>query len=145
MSRGVNKVILIGKLGDDPKNAATNNGQNLTTFFLATSEKFNDRHGQLRETIEWHKVVLYGRVAQIGAQYLVKGSHVYIEGKLKTTQWEDKHQQKRYRTEIIGHRIELLGGPEKKHAFSEQPCVKQQLPLTPPAGQTYEEGEPVPF
>ncbi len=102
MARGVNKVILIGNLGADPEVRYTPNGSAVTNLSVATSESWKDRQtGQPQEKTEWHRVVIFGKLAEIAGQYLRKGSKVYLEGKLQTRKWQDQQGQERYTTEIV--------------------------------------------
>ncbi|ELU16561.1 hypothetical protein CAPTEDRAFT_121698 [Capitella teleta] len=102
MSRGINKVILIGNLGDDPDVRFTGQGAAVANLSLATSEAWKDKNtGQQQEKTEWHRVVIFGKLAEIAQQYLNKGSKVYIEGKLQTRKWQDKDGQDRYTTEVV--------------------------------------------
>ncbi len=102
MARGVNKVILIGNLGDDPDVRFTGQGAAVANLSLATSEAWKDKNtGQQQEKTEWHRVVIFGKLAEIAQQYLNKGSKVYIEGKLQTRKWQDKDGQDRYTTEVV--------------------------------------------
>lgn len=109
-TRGVNKVILIGNLGQDPEVRYMPNGGAVTTLRLATSESWKDQAtGQTQERTEWHSVVMYRRLAEIAGEYLRKGSKVYIEGSLRTRKWQDKNTgQDRYATEIIGNEMQML-------------------------------------
>ncbi len=101
-SKGINKVILIGNLGQNPEIRYTSNGNTVTNLNLATSEIWKDKNtGEKKEKTEWHKIVLFGKLAEIAAEYLYKGSQVYIEGSLKTRKWQDKNGHDRYTTEII--------------------------------------------
>ena len=107
---GVNKVILIGNLGNDPEIKATQSGSQLANFSVATSETWKDKNtGERQEKTEWHKVVMFGRQAEVAGQYLQKGSKVFIEGKLSTRKWEDKSGNTRYTTEIVGSYMQMLG------------------------------------
>lgn len=107
-SRGINKVILIGNLGQDPDQRSLPNGNAVTNIRIATSETWRDKQsGDTQERTEWHSVVFFGRLAEIAAQYLKKGSKVYIEGSLRTRQWE-KEGQKHYTTEIIANEMQML-------------------------------------
>jgi single-strand DNA-binding protein len=112
MSRGgVNRVTLIGNLGSDPDVRYTPTGTAVTNLSLATSESWTDKEsGERKERTEWHKVALFGRLAEIGAEYLTKGSQVFIEGKLRTRKWEDRDGIERWTTEIIGEEMQMLGG-----------------------------------
>ncbi len=111
MARGVNKVILIGNLGADPEKRETPAGLTITNLRLATSEQWTDKQsGEKRENTEWHRVVLFGRLGEIAAQYLGKGSQVYIEGRIQTRKWQGQDGQDRYTTEIVANDMQLLGG-----------------------------------
>ena len=102
MARGVNKVILIGNLGSDPEVKYTPDGVPVANFSLATSESWNDRNtGEHQERTEWHRLVLWRKLAEIAGQYLKKGARIYVEGKLQTRSWEDQSGQKRYMTEVV--------------------------------------------
>jgi single-strand DNA-binding protein len=107
---GVNKVILIGNLGANPEVRFTQGGSAVANLRLATTEKWTDRNGQKQEATEWHRVVLFGRQAEVAQQYLTKGRQVYIEGRIRTRQWQDQQGQKRYSTEIVCTNMQLLGG-----------------------------------
>jgi single-strand DNA-binding protein len=108
--RGVNKVILIGNLGGDPELRTTPGGTSVATFTLATNETWNDKDGSRQERTEWHRVVAWGRLAEICGQYLSKGRQVYIEGRLQTRTWDDKQGNQRKTTEIIAREMQMLGG-----------------------------------
>lgn len=109
MARGINKVILIGNLGNDPDSRYMPNGNPVTTLSVATSESWKDKDsGENQERTEWHRVVLFNRLAEIAGEYLRKGSKVYIEGALRTRKWTDKNEQERYTTEIIGNNLQML-------------------------------------
>ena len=107
---GVNKVILVGNLGANPEMRFTQGGQPVANLRLATSERWTDKSGQKQETTEWHRVVVFGKQAEIVGQYLTKGRQVYIEGRIQTRQWQDQQGQKRYTTEIVAQRVQMLGG-----------------------------------
>lgn len=107
---GVNKVILVGNLGANPEMRFTQGGQAVANLRIATSERWTDRNGQKQETTEWHRVVVFGKQAEIVGQYLTKGRQVYIEGRLQTRQWQDQQGQKRYTTEVVAQRVQMLGG-----------------------------------
>ena len=107
----VNKAILIGNLGRDPELRYTQNGQAVVNFTLATSESWNDKSsGEKVERTEWHRIVVWGRVGELCAQYLTKGRSVYVEGRIQTREWEDKEGQKRRTTEINAQTVKFLGG-----------------------------------
>ncbi|HIW06715.1 MAG TPA: single-stranded DNA-binding protein [Candidatus Ignatzschineria merdigallinarum] len=111
MSRGINKVILVGRLGNDPDVRYTASGSAVTTISIATSESWKDRNtGQQQERTEWHRVVFFGRLAEIAGQYLKKGSQVYVEGSLRTNKYTDKQGIERYSTDINANELQMLGG-----------------------------------
>lgn len=108
-SRGVNKVILIGNLGQDPESRAMPSGKAVTNLRIATSETWRDKQtGEMKEQTEWHSVVMFDRLAEIAKDYLRKGSKVYIEGRLRTRKWQDKAGQDRYTTEITANELQML-------------------------------------
>ena len=107
MSKGINKVILIGRLGSDPEVRYTANGTAVARFSLATGEVYNDKDGNRQEKTEWHRIVVWKKLAEICSQYLSKGRLVYIEGSLKTTPWE-KDGVKHYTTEIVAREMQML-------------------------------------
>ena len=111
MASGINKVILIGRLGADPEVRYTATGGAVTNFNMATNESWTDKSGQKQEKTEWHKIVVWGKMAEICGQYLSKGRQAYIEGKLQTREWTDKEGHKRYTTEIVAQNVQFLGGP----------------------------------
>jgi single-strand DNA-binding protein len=106
---GVNRVFLIGRLGKDPEMRYTPSGQPVANFNLATSETWNDKEGQRQEKTEWHRIVVWGKVAELCGQYLNKGREVCTEGKLQTREWTDRDNNKRYTTEIVADRVHFLG------------------------------------
>ena len=111
MARGINKVILIGNLGADPETRAMPSGTTVANLRIATSESWRDKQtGEQQERTEWHRVALFGRLAEIAGEYLRKGSQVYIEGSLRTRKWQDKQGNERYSTEIVGNELQMLGG-----------------------------------
>ena len=111
MARGINKVILIGNLGADPETRAMPSGGTVANLRVATSESWRDKQtGEQQERTEWHRVALFGRLAEVASEYLRKGSQVYIEGSLRTRKWQDKQGNERYSTEIIGNEMQMLGG-----------------------------------
>jgi single-strand DNA-binding protein len=112
MARGINKVILVGNLGADPETRAMPSGTTVANIRIATSESWRDKQsGEQQERTEWHRVVLFGRLGEIAAEYLKKGSQVYIEGSLRTRKWQDKQSgQERFSTEIVANEMQMLGG-----------------------------------
>ncbi len=109
-SRGVNKVILVGNLGNDPEIRYMPNGNAVANLSIATSESWKDQQGNMQEKTEWHRVTMYRRLAEIAGEYLKKGSQIYLEGKLQTRKWQDQQGQDRYTTEIIADQMQMLGG-----------------------------------
>ena len=110
---GVNKVIIVGRLGQDPELKYTQGSQAIARFSVATSEQWKDKQsGQMQEKTEWHRIVVWGKMAEICGQYLAKGRQVYVEGRLQTRSWEDQTSgQKKYSTEIVANTVQFLGAP----------------------------------
>ncbi len=141
-SRGINKVILIGYLGQDPEIRYMPNGGAIANITLATSESWRDKQtNELKEKTEWHRVVIFGKLAEIAGEYLKKGSQVYIEGSLQTRKWQDQSGQDRYTTEVvvnIGGTLQMLGGRGSEHAGMAtggnwgQPSQPQSVPTAKP-------------
>jgi single-strand DNA-binding protein len=110
MAGGVNKVILVGHLGADPDMRYTPSGQGVCELRLATSESWNDKNGQRQERTEWHRIVVWGKRAEVCSKYLSKGRQVFVEGRIQTRTYDDKDGNKRYITEIIANDVQFLGG-----------------------------------
>jgi single-strand DNA-binding protein len=111
MARGLNKVMLIGNLGADPEVRYTAGGSAIANIRLATAESWRDKEsGDMQERTEWHRVAFFGRLAEIAAEYLKKGSQVYVEGSIRTRKWNDKDGTERYSTEIVANEMQMLGG-----------------------------------
>ncbi len=111
MARGINKVILVGNLGQDPQTRAMPSGKTVVNLRIATTDQWRDKQtGENKENTEWHTVVMFDRLAEIAAEYLRKGSQVYIEGKLRTRKWQDKEGHDRYSTEVVANEMQMLGG-----------------------------------
>ena len=111
MARGINKVILVGNLGADPETRYMPSGGAVTNVRLATSDSWRDKQsGEQRERTEWHRVVFFNRLAEIAAEYLKKGSQIYVEGRIQTRKWQGNDGQDRYTTEIVGNEMQMLGG-----------------------------------
>ncbi|MCZ8166975.1 single-stranded DNA-binding protein [Silanimonas sp.] len=110
MARGINKVILVGNLGNDPEVRYSQSGSALTTISVATSESWKDKDGNMQERTEWHRVKFFGRLAEIAGEYLKKGRQVYIEGRLRTEKYTDKAGVEKYSTDIIADEMQMLGG-----------------------------------
>lgn len=110
MARGINKVILVGNLGNDPEVRYSQSGSAITTISVATSESWKDKNGEQQERTEWHRVKFFGRLAEIAGEYLKKGRQVYIEGSLRTEKYTDKSGVEKYSTDIIANEMQMLGG-----------------------------------
>lgn len=110
MARGINKVILVGNLGNDPEVRYSQSGSAITTISVATSESWKDKDGNPQERTEWHRVKFFGRLAEIAGEYLKKGRQVYIEGSLRTEKYTDKNGIEKYSTDIIANEMQMLGG-----------------------------------
>lgn len=106
---GINKVLLIGRMGADPEVKTVTGGNTVARLSVATSENWKDREGQKQERTEWHRVVVWGKLAELCGKYLSKGRQVYVEGRLQTRSWEDQQGQKRYTTEIVANTVQFLG------------------------------------
>jgi single-strand DNA-binding protein len=120
MARGINKVILVGHLGRDPEVRYSPNGGAVTNITLATSESWKDKNsGEKQERTEWHRVVFFGRLAEIAGEYLKKGRQIYVEGRLQTRKWQDKEGKDRYTTEIVAGEMQMLGSREGRGAPSD--------------------------
>jgi single-strand DNA-binding protein len=134
MARGINKVILIGNLGADPETRAMPSGTTVANLRVATSESWRDKQtGEQQERTEWHRVALFGRLAEIAGEYLRKGSQVYIEGSLRTRKWQDKQGNERYSTEIVGNDLQMLGGRSGAGAGAPSGGASAGAPATAPA------------
>jgi len=152
MARGINKVILVGNLGKDPETRYMPNGKAVTNFSIATSESWKDKQtGEQREQTEWHSVVMYDRLAEIAAEYLRKGSQIYVEGRIRTRKWQDKEGNDRYTTEIVANEMNMLGGrgggdrstggaPDRSRERSEEPAARPE-----PAGVAESFDDDIPF
>ncbi|MCF2947394.1 single-stranded DNA-binding protein [Paraglaciecola aquimarina] len=157
-SKGINKVILVGNLGKDPEVRYTPNGKAVANLTLATSESWKDQSGQIQEKTEWHRVSIFGKLAEIAGEYLRKGSQVYIEGKMQTRKWQDQQGQDRYTTEVVldpfNGVMQMLGGkggqseggfqgqqrpaqsaPQQNHGYQQAPPQNQGYQQQPPASQ----------
>jgi single-strand DNA-binding protein len=154
----INKVILIGNLGRDPETRYSADGAAITNVSVATTSQWKDKGtGEKREETEWHRVAFFGRLAEVAAEYLRKGSQVYIEGKLRTRKWQDKENQERYTTEVIADVMQMLGsrqgmgapsaddGGSAPRASAPRPSVPRSAPPKEPAGNIADMDEDVPF
>lgn len=135
-SRGVNKAVILGNVGNDPSIRYMPNGKAVANFTAATSESWKDQQGQQQERVEWHRLVAYDKLAEIIGEYLKKGSKVYVEGRLQTREWQDQQGQKRYTTEIVINEMQMLDG--KPQGQAAQPQAQQQR--QPPAQQQPQQG-----
>ncbi|MDX1563085.1 MAG: single-stranded DNA-binding protein [Gammaproteobacteria bacterium] len=147
MARGINKVILIGHLGADPETRYMPSGSAVTNLRLATSESWKDKQsGEQQERTEWHNVAMFGRLAEIAAEYLRKGSQVYIEGKLRTRKWQDKENNDRWTTEIIANEMQMLGGrPDASAPARSAPAKAAASGGGAPSGPPAEFDDDIPF
>ena len=133
MARGINKVILVGNLGADPETRAMPSGSSVTNISIATQESWKDKNtGDQQERTEWHKVVFFGRLAEIAGEYLKKGSQVYVEGKLRTQKWQDREGKDRWTTEVVANEMQMLGG----RAGSGAPAAQEPAPTSAPQGSS---------
>jgi single-strand DNA-binding protein len=149
MARGVNKVILIGNLGNDPEQKSMPNGNAVTNITVATSESWKDKQtGQQQERTEWHRVVFFNRLAEIAGQYLNKGSKVYIEGSIRTRKWQDQSGADRYTTEIVANELQMLdsrGGAQQGGGYQNDnygAAPQQQAPQQPAYQQPQQNAAP---
>lgn len=147
----LNKAMLIGRLGRDPETRKLDNGEDVANFSIATSEKWKDREtGEAKEKTEWHKISVFGGLARVCAQYLRKGSQVYIEGAIRTRKWQDKQGNDRYSTEIICREMQMLGSKPSGEAAPAKPASNAATPSAsgPPlqgrTGSDYDESD-IPF
>lgn len=131
MSRGINKVILVGTLGKDPEVRHSQSGSALASLSVATNESWKDKNGQKQERTEWHRVKFFGKLAEIAGEYLKKGGQVYIEGSLRTEKYTDKQGVEKYSTDIIGSEMQMLGGKDgaKTDRSSSKPAAPESEPF----------------
>lgn len=144
---GINKVILIGNLGKDPELRHTPQGQAVANFPLATSESWTDKNGQKQERTEWHKIVVWGKPAELASKYLSKGRKAYVEGRLQTRAWDDKEGQKRYTTEVVANTIQFLDSAQSR-GDSPAPTGDNSDPFGAPpdfGGGSVEGSDEIPF
>lgn len=141
---GINKVIIVGHLGNEPEMRSMPNGEAVANISVATSESWTDKTtGERKEVTEWHRIVLYRRLAEIAGQYLHKGSQVYVEGRLKTRKWQDNNGQDRYTTEIQGDNLQMLGssqGAQTPSAAAPKPTAAQSS--QPPVADNFDDNIP---
>ena len=150
----VNKVIIVGNLGKDPETRYAPSGDAVTNIVVATTETWKDKaSGEKREATEWHRVVMFGKLAEIAGQYLKKGSQVYLEGKLKTRKWQDKDGQDRYTTEINADEMKMLGSKgdgqqqegQRPQQTQQRPPANTQRQPQGPAGGFSDMDDDIPF
>ena len=150
----VNKVIIVGNLGKDPETRYAPSGDAVTNIFVATTETWKDKaSGEKREATEWHRVVFFGKLAEIAGQYLKKGSQVYLEGKLKTRKWQDKDGQDRFTTEINADEMKMLGSKgdgqqqegQRPQQTQQRPPANTQRQPQGPAGGVSDFDDDIPF
>jgi len=128
MARTLNRVELIGRLGKDPEIRYTPSGTAVCNFSMATDEGYKDNNGEWIDRTEWHKIVLWGRLAEIASEYLEKGSQIFIEGKLQTRKWETQSGDKKYSTEIVGTKLIMLGSSPANASPNEDNNVPDDIP-----------------
>lgn len=142
MARGVNKVILVGNLGNDPEVRHATSGTTITTLSVATSESWKDKNGEQQERTEWHRCKAFGRLAEICGEYLKKGRQVYIEGSLRTEKYTDKNGVEKYATDIIMDQMQMLGGNPDGGQRRESPQPQRQSDSAPKQDQMPDEDLP---
>lgn len=132
----VNKVILLGRLGQDPELKYTPGGSPVCNFSVATTESWTDKSGQKQEKTEWHRIVVWGKLAELCNQYLAKGRQCFLEGRLQTRSWDDKDGNKRYTTEILANTVQFIGGPSANNERTNN--VDTSYAQAAPATQEYQ-------
>ena len=143
MARGINKVIIVGNLGQDPETRYMPSGSAVTNFTVATNESWKDKQtGEQKDRTEWHRVAMFGRLAEVAAEYLRKGSQVYIEGKLRTRKWQDRDGKDRYTTEIIADEMQMLGG---RGGGGSAPMSTDSAPASAPPPPADDFDDDIPF
>ena len=148
MARGINKVILVGNLGNDPDIRYTAGGAAVANISLATTDSWRDKEtGEQQDRTEWHRIVFFGRLAEIVGEYLRKGSQVYVEGRLQTRKWQDKSGNDRYTTEIVANEMQMLGGRGGGMQQSNEPAAApmSENPAAPAASDNDFVDDDIPF
>lgn len=145
MARGINKVILVGHVGQDPELRYTGSGTAVANFSLATSESYKDKEGELVEKTEWHRVVAWSRLGEIIAEYVKKGSKLYIEGKIQTRQYEDKDGNTKYATEIVAREMQMLDSRGGSAPSDEDAAPTKTRRKNGPVGKTEAPDDDLPF
>ncbi len=143
MAAGVNKALLIGHLGRDPEMRYTPSGLAVANFTMATSENWTNKDGTKESRTEWHRIVAFGRLAEICGEYLSKGRQVYIEGRIQTREWEDKDGNKRYTTEIVAREMQMLGSKDSEGASKTKP--QSQMSEVPEPNYPDAQDDDIPF
>jgi len=143
MAGGVNKVILVGNLGADPEVRFTPSGQAVANFRIATSESWTDKNGQKQDRTEWHRIVVWGKLAELCGEYLGKGRQCFVEGRLQTREWTDKENRKNYTTEVVANNVVFLGGRDAS-ANRSRPRNGGEDYAQPPAGVEEVANSPAP-
>lgn len=148
MARGVNKAIILGSLGQDPDIRYTAGGAAVANISIATNEQWKDKEsGEMQERTEWHRVVFFGRLAEIVGEYLRKGSQVYVEGRIQTRKWQDKEGKDRYTTEIVANEMQMLGSKSggTTASFDQTPPAEQSAPASTSKGSNDDFDDDIPF
>ena len=146
MARGINKVILVGTLGADPKTSAMPSGSSVTNVSIATNESWKDKEtGEQQDRTEWHRIAFFNRLAEIAAEYLKKGSQIYIEGKLRTRKWQDKDGNDRWTTEIIANELQMLGGRSASIGDVPEEQTNQSEEHSSPSNSSEDFNDDIPF
>lgn len=144
MARGINKCIIVGTLGKDPEIKYTQSGSAVANISVATNESWKDKNtGEAVEKTEWHRIVIFGKLAEIAGKYLKKGSQAYFEGKIQTRKWQDQNGQDRYTTEIVANEMQMLGGRADAAVYQQQEIEpKPGAQIDPPPADGFDS---VPF
>ncbi|MFC2074655.1 single-stranded DNA-binding protein [Bdellovibrionota bacterium] len=147
---GVNKVIIIGNLGTDPEVRFTPSGSAVANFTVATSENWKDKNGQRQERTEWHRIVVWGKLAELCGEYLSKGRQAYIEGRLQTRSWDDKEGKKRYTTEVVAQTVQFLGSSKgretsKTSSFGESQVAQKTTSPEQSSEPRFDSDDDIPF
>lgn len=138
---GVNKVIIVGRLGSDPEVKTISTGSTVARLSVATSDQWTDKEGQKQERTEWHRVVVWGKLADLCGKYLSKGRQVYLEGRLQTRSWEDQQGVKKYTTEIVAQTVQFLSGGQSQSQSSGNDFPNQEFGPEP----SFDSSEEIPF
>ena len=142
MGKGINKVTIVGNLGQDPETKYLPSGGAVTNISVATSESWKDKTtGQPQERVEWHRIVFFNKLAEIAGEYLKKGSQVYVEGSIRTRKWQDQSGADRYTTEIVGSEMQMLGG--RAENAGDAPQQRPQAPQQPQQQQAHPQNQPM--